>query len=119
MSMRHLPVLKERQKTFSKSWQHSIFLGPVMTQKAFNNTQQRVYTVKVHKDASKIAIRKAFKALFDVEPASVNTVILPGKVKRKKMKAGSGYREVKVQAPVTKKAMIRIPDGVQFDFGDA
>lgn len=119
MSMRHQPVLKERQKTFSKAWQHSIFLGPVTTQKAFNNTQHRVYTVKVHKDASKIAIRKAFKALFDVDPLSVNTVVLPGKVKSKRTKAGSGYRENKVQLPVTKKAMIRIPDGVQFDFGDA
>lgn len=119
MSMRHLPVLKERQKTFSKSWQHSIFLGPVMTQKAFSNTQQRVYTVKVHKDASKISIKKAFKALFDIEPSAVNTVILPGKLKRKKTKSGNGYKEIKVQGPITKKAMIRIPDGVKFDFGDA
>lgn len=111
MTMRHLPLLRERQKSFSTDWLCKIFLGPVVTEKAYKHADQKIYTIKVHPEATKVSIATAFKKMFDITPASINVLVLKGKQKRRK----SGNKEIQVKRPNVKKAMIRIPEGVDFD----
>lgn len=112
--MRYLSVLKEKQKRFSQEWLCSIFQGPIVTDKAYSQSaSNKVYSVKVHKDANKISITQAFKQLFNINPVSVNVLVQKGKQKRRRTKA----KEITIQRPNFKKAMIKLPADANFDFG--
>lgn len=117
MTMRHLPLLRERQKQFSLDWLCKIFLGPVVTEKAYSNANYKIYTVKVHSDANKVSIQQAFTTLFDIKPISINILNLKGKQKRRRIQKGAG--EIMIKRPTVKKAMIRLPADAKFDFGTA
>jgi large subunit ribosomal protein L23 len=57
-----------------------IILRPRITEKSgIANETQNVYTFEVAKNASKITIAKAVKALYKVTPLKVRTVNLPRK----------------------------------------
>jgi len=61
---------------------HNILVKPIFTEKGSFLKEQDKYIFEVHRDASKIEIKKAIKELFKVDVVSVNTMHYEGKKKR-------------------------------------
>ena len=59
-----------------------IIIRPIVTEKSNFALAEGKYTFEVHKDATKTDVKKAVEQLFNVKVISVNTVSMPGKVKR-------------------------------------
>ena len=79
-----------------------VILKAVLTEKGYDGIADKTYTFKVLKDANKTQIKIAVEKMFSVKVKSVNTVSLPGKLKR--MGRNEGY------TPATKKAVVRLTD---------
>ena len=79
-----------------------IILSPVLTEKGYDGIATKKYTFRVKRDANKTQIKIAVETMFSVKVKSVNTVSLPGKLKR--MGRNEGY------TPATKKAVIQLTD---------
>ena len=77
-----------------------IIIRPIITEKSNIAMAEGKYTFRVHKDASKTEIKKAVEELFGVKVESVNTVSMPGKVKRMGVHSG--------KTPDWKKAIVKI-----------
>jgi len=77
-----------------------IIIRPIVTEKSNFALAEGKYTFEVHKDASKTEVKKAVEQLFNVKVISVNTVSMPGKVKR------MGYHSGKTSD--CKKAIVKI-----------
>jgi len=77
-----------------------IIIKPIITEKSNIAMAEGKYTFRVHKDASKTEIKKAVEELFGVKVESVNTVSVPGKVKRMGVHSG--------KTPDWKKAIVKI-----------
>jgi len=91
----------------------TILIKPIITEKAeqlSENLQQ--YSFIVHRRANKIEIRKAIEKMYNVEVAAVNTMVMPGKVKRRNTRSGLVLGRV----PSYKKAIITLADGEVIDF---
>lgn len=117
---KHIPALKKEQsKRYSAHWQQSLFIGAWGTQKTYSLGNNKVYVVQVQLEATKIAIKKAFEAMFNIKPLSVNTVTWPGKHKTKRTKTAHGQKAVKMFTGKIKKAMIALPADAKFDFAQA
>lgn len=114
--MRHLPLLRERQKSFSLDWLCKLIIGPIVTEKAYMNANYKIYTVSVHSDATKVSIRAAFEKLFEIKPISINILTLKGKRKNRRIKGGAG--QITITRPNIKKAMIKLPADAKFDFAN-
>jgi large subunit ribosomal protein L23 len=78
---------------------HDIIIKPVITEQSMYAISEKKYTFYVALDANKIEIKKACEELFDVKVAKVNTIKIPGKMKR--MGVHSGYRSDRKKAVVT------------------
>src|SRR5205814_4631111 len=76
-----------------------IVLAPVVSEKSYAGTADRIYTFKVHKDAHKTQVRQAVEALFEVKVARVNIVHVKPKPKRRGLIKGSrqGWKKAIVQ----------------------
>lgn len=61
---------------------HDVILAPVITEKSMAALADKKYTFKVAKEAGKVEIAKAVEELFDVKVAKVNTISMPGKLRR-------------------------------------
>ena len=61
---------------------YDVIQKPVITEAAIENIQQKKYTFRVAKDATKIEIARAVEELFKVEVKAVNTVSMKSKAKR-------------------------------------
>lgn len=59
-----------------------IIIKPVITERSMEGIQDKKYTFRVHKDATKIEIAKACEELFGVTVAKVNTMHVRGRLKR-------------------------------------
>jgi large subunit ribosomal protein L23 len=83
---------------------YSIIRRPIISEKSINlrETLNQV-TFEVSRNANKIEIRRAVESLLEAKVASVNTMIVRGKVKR--MGKYSGRR------PNWKKAIVTLLDG--------
>jgi large subunit ribosomal protein L23 len=83
---------------------YNVIRRPIISEKSINlrETLNQV-TFEVSRDANKIEIRRAVEALLDAKVASVNTMLVRGKVKR--MGKYSGRR------PNWKKAVVTLLDG--------
>ena len=79
-----------------------IILKPVLTEKGYDGIAEKRYTFTVLKSANKTQIKIAVEEMFSVKVKSVNTVSLPGKLKR--MGRNEGY------TPATKKAVVQLTD---------
>jgi large subunit ribosomal protein L23 len=66
------------------------------------------YLFEVDRRANKVQIKKAIKALFDVDAVEVNTMIVRGRIRR----MGRGYAKTQNW----KKAIVRVADGQTIDF---
>jgi large subunit ribosomal protein L23 len=83
---------------------YSIIRRPIISEKSINlrETLNQV-TFEVSRDANKIEIRRVVESLLEAKVASVNTMVVRGKVKR--MGKYSGRR------PNWKKAIVTLLDG--------
>jgi large subunit ribosomal protein L23 len=86
---------------------YDIILGPVITEKATNQSEQNKVVFKVRKDASKPQIKEAVEKLFDVKVKSVNTLVTKGKVKM--------FRGMRGQRSDVKKAVVTLEEGQTID----
>ncbi len=67
---------------------YDIVIAPVITEASMDKIAEKTYTFKVAKDATKPEIASAVEKLFGVEVASVNTIIMKKKPKRRGMIEG-------------------------------
>ena len=79
--------------------QYRTIIRPVITEKASNQQAKGQYTFVVKKDATKVDVKHAIKALYGVDVETVRTSILPSKTR-----LIARGRELK-KRPVTKKAI--------------
>lgn len=61
-----------------------VILRPVVSEKSYGALEKSVYTFVVARQATKIEIRTAVEAIFDVTVLSVNTLNRKGKRKRER-----------------------------------
>ncbi len=81
----------------------NIIIKPIITEKSTAMGEDSRYVFKVKKDANKVEIAKAVEALFKVTVVSVNTITVPGKLKRQGRSQGL--------TPEWKKAIVTLKDG--------
>ena len=80
---------------------YDVILKPVITEKSMNAMGDRKYTFMVHVDANKSMIKEAVEKMFPgTKVASVNTMNLDGKKKRRGMTFGRTAK--------TKKAIVQL-----------
>lgn len=80
-----------------------IIIKPIITEKSTAMGEDSKYVFKVKTDANKVEIAKAVEALFKVTVVSVNTITVPGKLKRQGRSQGL--------TPEWKKAIVTLKDG--------
>lgn len=80
----------------------SVLLKPVMSERSYARQEEGVYTFIVRPDATKLDIRKAVEAVFNVRVAKVNTLNRKGKRKRNRRAPTFGRR------PDTKRAVVTL-----------
>ncbi len=68
---------------------------PILTEKSMRGAEDRKYTFEVADGANKLTIRDAVEQLFDVTVTKVNTVTIPGRMKRRGTRTyqAAGYRK--------------------------
>lgn len=59
-----------------------VVIRPVITEKSMTDTGMKKYTFEVHKDSTKIDIKRAVEELFGVEVQKVNTLHVRGQLRR-------------------------------------
>jgi len=80
---------------------YDVILRPVITEKSMNLMGEKKYTFYVHPDATKIQVREAVEKMFSgTKVASVNTMNLDGKKRRRGMVVGRTAK--------TKKAIVQL-----------
>ena len=80
---------------------YDVILKPVITEKSMNAMGDKKYTFMVHVDANKSMIKEAVEKMFPgTKVASVNTMNLDGKKKRRGMTFGRTAK--------TKKAIVQL-----------
>ena len=80
---------------------YDVILKPVITEKSMNAMSDKKYTFMVHVDANKAMIKEAVEKMFaGTKVASVNTMNLDGKNKRRGMTFGKTAK--------TKKAIVQL-----------
>lgn len=82
---------------------YDVILKPVITEKSMNAVAEKKYTFLVHTEANKTMIKEAVEKMFPgTKVASVNTMNLDGKVKRRGMTFGRTAK--------TKKAIVKLTE---------
>ena len=82
---------------------YDVILKPVVTEKSMNAMSDRKYTFLVHTDANKAMIKEAVEKMFPgTKVASVNTMNMDGKTKRRGATFGKTAK--------TKKAIVKLTE---------
>lgn len=82
----------------------NVLRKPVITEKSYSATgNANQYTFKVAKDATKIQVKDAIEAIFEVKVSAVQVMNYQGKQKRRGMHLG--------RRPAYRKAVVRLQDG--------
>lgn len=83
-----------------------VILKPVITEKSMNAMTEKKYTFLVHPEANKSMIKEAVEKMFPgTKVASVNTMNLDGKTKRRGMTFG--------KTAASKKAIVKLTEDSQ------
>jgi len=78
-----------------------VLIEPVLSEKANLMREQGKYVFKVSQAANKMQIKEAVRRLFNVHPISCNVMVVGGKPKRLRNRAG--------YTATWKKAIVRLP----------
>ena len=82
---------------------YDVILKPVITEKSMNAMGEKKYTFLVHPEANKTMIKEAVEKMFEgTKVASVNTMYIDGKKKRRGMVVGKTAK--------TKKAIVQLTE---------
>ena len=82
---------------------YDVILKPVVTEKSMNAMAEKKYTFFVHPEANKSQIKEAVEKMFEgAKVASVNTMNLDGKKKRRGMTVG--------KTAAAKKAIVQLTE---------
>ena len=82
---------------------YDVILKPVVTEKSMSVMAEKKYTFLVHPEANKTMIKEAVEKMFEgTKVASVNTMNIPGKKKRRGMVVGRTAK--------TKKAIVKLTE---------
>ena len=82
---------------------YDVILKPVVTEKSMTAMGEKKYTFLVHPDANKTMIKEAVEKMFEgTKVASVNTMNIDGKKKRRGMVVGKTAK--------TKKAIVQLTE---------
>ena len=82
---------------------YDVILKPVVTEKSMSVMAEKKYTFLVHPEANKTMIKEAVEKMFEgTKVASVNTMNMDGKKKRRGMVAGRTAK--------TKKAIVKLTE---------
>ena len=82
---------------------YDVILKPVITEKSMNLMGEKKYTFLVHPEANKTMIKEAVERMFEgTKVAQVNTMNIPGKMKRRGMVMG--------RTAATKKAIVKLTE---------
>ncbi|MCX7908586.1 MAG: 50S ribosomal protein L23 [Ignavibacteria bacterium] len=84
---------------------------PIITEKAMRLGEQRQYVFEVDPNANKIQIKQAVEKMFEVKVASVRTVRVKGKVRRRYTKRGFMLG----RTPLKKKAYVTLKEGYSIE----
>ena len=85
---------------------YDVILKPIITEKSMNAMSEKKYTFLVHPEANKSMIKEAVEKMFSgTKVASVNTMNLEGKTKRRGMTYGKTAK--------TKKAIVKLTEDSQ------
>ncbi len=87
---------------------YDILKALVSTEKGASQEGQRKYFFRVATSATKIDVKRAVEEVYKVKVDAVNTVHVPGKLKR--VRARSGY------TTSWKKAIVSLKEGQKIDF---
>jgi len=80
---------------------YDVILKPVVTEKSMSGMGEKKYTFLVHPEANKSMIKEAVEKMFEgTKVASVNTMNMDGKTKRRGMTFGKTAK--------TKKAIVKL-----------
>ena len=79
-----------------------IIISPILTEKSYQDIENKKYVFRVAKAANKTEIKNAVESIFEVSVESVNTVNCRGKKKR--MGRYEGY------TPAYKKAIVKLKE---------
>lgn len=84
---------------------------PVLTEKSMRGAEHRKYTFVVDREANKLTIRDAVQRLFNVTVVKVNTVTIPGRMKRRGARTyrASGYKKATVTLAPGQKIDLETP----------
>ncbi|MEO1628859.1 MAG: 50S ribosomal protein L23 [Bacteroidota bacterium] len=93
--------------------QKTILVKPVITEKADKLTEDfGQYSFIVHRRAKKIEIKNAVEQMYSVNVASVNTMVMPSKLKSRNTRSGI----IKGRVSSYKKAVVKLVEGETIDF---
>jgi large subunit ribosomal protein L23 len=82
---------------------NQVLLAPVVSEKSYEQIDNRKYSFRVHQDAHKTQIRHAVEELFGVHVQGVNVVTVQAKPKRRGLARG--------KKPGWKKAIVQLREG--------
>jgi large subunit ribosomal protein L23 len=76
----------------------AVIRRPILTEKSMRGAERAKYTFEVAPDATKVTIRQAVQDLFNVTVTKVNTVRIPGRLKRRGARTyrTTGYKKAVV-----------------------
>ncbi len=81
---------------------YDVILKPIVTEKSMNSMSEKKYTFSVHPDATKNQIKEAVEKMFaGTKVASVNTMNLDGKNRRRGMTIGKTAQKKKAIVQLT------------------
>ncbi|MGH7740208.1 MAG: 50S ribosomal protein L23 [bacterium] len=88
-----------------------VIVRPLITERSTTLKEQHKYSFEVHPDATKQEIRQAVESVFKkekVEVVKVNTINVPGKIRRVGRNVSKAYR--------WKKAIVTVKPGQKIEF---
>lgn len=81
---------------------YDVILKPVVTEKSMNSMSEKKYTFSVHPEATKLQIKEAVEKMFNgTKVASVNTMNVEGKTKRRGATSGKTSKMKKAVVQLT------------------
>jgi len=83
---------------------YEVIRRPLATEKSYSLRSDDKYVFEIHEDATKIEVKQAVEALFDVSVEQVNVLSVPAKRRR------AGRRWI-VSRPAQRKAVVKLAAG--------
>lgn len=89
-----------------------VLIKPLVTEKVSAMNEHGKYGFVVDKSANKIEIKKEIEKTYGVTVESVNTMLHPGRIKKRYTKS----RVIEGRTPAYKKAVVQVAEGDIIDF---